>query len=198
MQYSELQSHTSKRRLCVDVIRLCHNIRYCLKMVYHRGHFCAHHSSRRVPADRSHRDTHDPSDKYSALVRVPEALLVIFLRFVSTRKRVIAECSATYVVVFQLNLAAVRALVLPPRHKGHKKHNDNIKQRRSNASVYARVVVRLVCKPVSIPQQFVRRRNDIPCSLKTRPPAIPPTPPIPTSVAEQKARFHCPRMLFAW
>lgn len=32
----------------------------------------------------------------------------------------------------------------------------------------------------------------------TSPPAIPPTPPIPTSVAEQNARFHWPRMLFAW
>ena len=33
---------------------------------------------------------------------------------------------------------------------------------------------------------------------KTRLPAIPPIPPNPTSVALQKALFHCPRMLFAW
>lgn len=27
---------------------------------------------------------------------------------------------------------------------------------------------------------------------------IPPIPPAPTMVAEQKARLHTPRMLFAW
>lgn len=32
---------------------------------------------------------------------------------------------------------------------------------------------------------------------KTVPPIIPPTPPAPTRVAEQRARFHWPRMLFA-
>lgn len=32
---------------------------------------------------------------------------------------------------------------------------------------------------------------------KTVPPMIPPTPPAPTSVAEQRARFHCPLMLLA-
>ena len=35
-------------------------------------------------------------------------------------------------------------------------------------------------------------------SRNTRVPAMPPMPPKPTSKAEQKARFHCPRMLFAW
>lgn len=33
---------------------------------------------------------------------------------------------------------------------------------------------------------------------KTKEPAMPPSPPKPTKVAEQKARFHWPRILVAW
>ena len=35
------------------------------------------------------------------------------------------------------------------------------------------------------------------CSRKTVPPMMPPMPPKPTRVAEQRARFHWPRMLLA-
>ena len=35
------------------------------------------------------------------------------------------------------------------------------------------------------------------CSRNTVEPTIPPRPPAPTNVAEQRARFHWPRMLFA-
>ena len=34
-------------------------------------------------------------------------------------------------------------------------------------------------------------------SLNTVLPIMPPIPPAPTSVAEARALFHCPRMLFA-
>jgi hypothetical protein len=101
-------------------------------------------------------------------------------------------------MVFELDLATVRLLVRPIRAKSDQSDNNEGEQTARNASVQAWSVTGLILE--SAQYQHIGLASPRPCStyLKINPPAIPPTPPIPTSVAEQNARFHCPRMLLAW
>jgi hypothetical protein len=101
-------------------------------------------------------------------------------------------------ITLKYDFAPIRSRILSLEHQSIDDHNETNQTICANAEGNSEVEV--------LQYTLVRlqklRRGTIPtglsCCLNTVEPAIPPSPPNPTSVAEAKARFHWPRMLLAW